>query len=84
MEDQNRYQYQPWYVRLWRKRHLIPIPYRAIKTWWRALGSHSQVSFKNAWSIEHGFAHVEMEWYYTSEEMWEKWNEQSIARKNLQ
>ena len=83
MQDPNRFQYRPWYVRLWRRRHLISIPYRAIRTWWKALNTHSPLSFKNAWSIEHGWAHIAMDWYYTSEEIMERLNEKRITRNTL-
>lgn len=54
-----RYQHQPWYVRLWRRRHLLSVPIRALRSWARMRGS-----FRNCWALEVGMAHVRMNWLY--------------------
>ena len=33
---QNRYQNQPWYVKLWRRRHMLPVPFYTLRTWLHA------------------------------------------------
>lgn len=64
----NRYQHQPWYVRLWRRRHELTVP---LVAWgqWRRLGSDgTRNSFGFAWSIARGLAHARMKWWYYAEE----------------
>lgn len=62
----DRYQFQPWYVRIWRRRHYIPIPFRALRFWCASLegGGHSYLSFRSCWSIAKGLAQGRMNWVY--------------------
>lgn len=62
--NENRYQFQPWYIKLWRRRHYLYIPIDTIKTWFR-----SDISLKHCFSIAIGWAQVKMDWTYTLEEM---------------
>jgi hypothetical protein len=63
----NRFQFQPWYVKLWRLRYYLLIPYEALINYMRGSGS-----FRMAWSIAIGEAQIEMEWWWTSEEVMER------------
>ena len=62
MDD--RYQNQPWWVKLWRRRHYLGIPYTAMKWWW-----YDPESRGYCWDIAIGIAQIPMDWYYTSEEV---------------
>lgn len=62
----DRFQYQPWYVKLWRYRYYIPIPFYATKMW--LFSKWDCFSFGNAWSIAVGLAQVKMNWLYSWEE----------------
>lgn len=76
----NRYQNQPWYIRLWRRRWYLVIPYSAITSWWSQLCTHDPITFKHCWGIAIGLTHMQMKWYYTSEEVFEyekEWNDAS-------
>lgn len=72
-----RYQESPWPVRLWRRRHLVPVPFLAAR-WW--LGAkfrtwdrwHPWVgSWDFCWRLASSEAHFWMGWWYTSEEVLE-------------
>jgi len=65
MED--RYQYQPWYVKMWRRRHYLRIPFVAFKMW-----IQSKEEFGLCWSLAIGCAQADMKWYYTMEEVFER------------
>ena len=67
MNDKKRYQDQPWYIRLWRRRYYIPIPWKAFKMW---VGSKER--FGLCWSLAVGMAQADMSWYYTWEEVKER------------
>jgi hypothetical protein len=58
-----RFQDSPWYVKLWRYRYYIPIPYSAVRTYILD-GKALDLSFANAWGIAVGMAQVKMHWYY--------------------
>ena len=68
----DRYQYQPWYVKLWRRRHYISIPLSTWRMYWasqaesesRAVRHTRQLSWRNAWSIAIGLAQVKMNWLH--------------------
>lgn len=34
INDPTRYQFQPWWVKLWRQRFLLLVPKRAFRIWW--------------------------------------------------
>jgi len=62
----DRYQYQPWHIKLWRRRHYIRIPLMALKFYIAdfSRGCHSALSLRNAWSIAIGLAQVKMNWLW--------------------
>ena len=72
---ENRFQFQPWYVKLWRRRHQLLIPYEALRTYMggrkrNSWGSRS--AWHIAWSIAVGEADMKMEWWWTSDELKER------------
>lgn len=79
-KPEDRYQFQPWYIKLWRRRYLILVPYFALKSWWKHLDSHEPLRLKHAWSIERGWAEIKMQWWITAEEMK---HEERITRTDL-
>jgi hypothetical protein len=65
----DRYQFQPWYIKLWRRRWLLPVPFYALRVWWcNRKDTDFPLTFGQAVSIEIGMAHVKMKWYFTAEE----------------
>jgi len=62
-----RYQYCPWYVKLWRSRWHLLRPFWAIKFYWHS--DKRSTTLSNAWSYAHGWAHYHMEWWYTHDEV---------------
>jgi hypothetical protein len=69
-DKQDRYQYQPWYIKLWRRRHYILIPFSAFKMW--ARGVFDKCQFRFCWSIAKGIAQCNMNWVYDWEEVKER------------
>lgn len=68
---QDRFQYQPWYIKLWRYRWYLTIPYCAIK-WWivaNVSNEYDSMSFKHEWSMAKGMAQVKMNWLYDWDEI---------------
>lgn len=66
-EHLRRFQCQPWYIRLWRYRHYLPIPFRAVR-WW--ISDHIRKDgrkepFDLFWGLAIGLAQGPMKWYYT-------------------
>ena len=57
-----RYQCQPWHVRLWRRRHLLPVPFRVLRAVVAGEHTANDLSIRNLWSIEVGLAHARMGW----------------------
>lgn len=64
----NRYQNQPWYIRLWRRRWYLMIPYWACR-WYFKHPDFIDYSFKNAWGLATGDAQVRMQWWYDWDEV---------------
>lgn len=62
----DRYQFQPWYIKSWRWRHFIGLPYRAVRLW---LYNYPDYTFAQVWSIERGMVDYMMKHYHTMEEM---------------
>jgi len=72
----NRYQYQPWYIKLWRRRHYIPIPFVAASIYLASERARMKsvllsadedwvpLSWRNSWSIAIGLAQVKMNWLH--------------------
>lgn len=74
---EKRYQYQPWYIKLWRRRHYLRIPFMAFRIW---IGSKER--FDVCWSLSTGLVQGDMKWYYTWEETKERLNEKLKRRKS--
>ena len=62
---ENRYQNQPWHIKLWRRRYYIMIPYLALSFWFKS----KKYYFKFCWSVSVGLVQSKMKWYYTTEEV---------------
>jgi len=60
----DRYQHQPWHVKLWRRRHYIPIPFVAVRIYLATRKSREGLPFRAAWSIAIGLAQVKMNWLH--------------------
>lgn len=54
----DRYQYQSWLVRRWRDRHLLMVPFHAIRYWAHQRKRPDPLCFAHCWSIERGMADV--------------------------
>lgn len=66
-EHRQRFQCQPWYIRLWRYRYYLPVPFKAT-SWW--IGDHVRKNgrkepFSLFWGLALGLAQGPMKWYYT-------------------
>jgi hypothetical protein len=82
----NRYQNQPLYIRIWRRRHKLLVPYEALCIWWwNRENKEEPLSWRNCWSIANGAADMKMEYWYTSEEVFgeEDWAEWGKKRDDL-
>ena len=72
MDD--RYQHQPWWVKLWRRRYYLMIPFMALRLrWFGEMDGHN-------WDVAIGLAQVDMKWYYESHEIWDE--DMSIGTDN--
>lgn len=74
MTKEKRYQYQPWYIKIWRWRHYVFTPYYATKIWFYEKISFSEknywpTTFKECWRIAVAFAQVNMNWVYDWDEV---------------
>jgi hypothetical protein len=68
MDD--RFQNQPWYIKLWRYRHYFWIPFRATLFYFRQEDDDDEkLRFRDCWGISKGYAQTHMKWYFTLEEM---------------
>ena len=65
MTINNRFQNQPWYIKLWRTRHYIIVPFETLVNKIRS----PKEPWGLLWSIVIGFAQSRMEYYYTWEEV---------------
>ena len=69
----DRYQHQPWYVKLWRRRHYIPIPLVALRIYWAGRKVRAdEPAFRIALSIAIGLAQVKMNWLHDWSEIRER------------
>jgi hypothetical protein len=67
----DRYQFQPWYIKLWRRRHQLVIPYMTFRYCW--VGDWPGIdTWKLAWRVAVGEADYRMNWLYTLEEVKER------------
>jgi hypothetical protein len=74
----NLFQDQPWYIKLWRYRHYLRIPYSTII--YRYRSKIAEKNWKYAYSIAIGDAQLKMRWVYTLQEV--KENLESKREKN--
>jgi len=63
----DRFQDQPWYIKLWRYRHYLVIPYSTIV--YRYKSKMAEKNWKYAYNIAIGDAHYKMKWIYTLDEV---------------
>jgi len=65
MKDQ-RYQHQPWYIKLWRRRWSFVVPYETIKFW-----LYTKDSLVICYMIARGMCHIgkRMNYVYTTDEV---------------
>ena len=61
------FQDQPWYIKLWRYRHYLRIPYSTII--YRYRSKIAEKNWKYAYSIAIGDAQIKMRWVYTLQEV---------------
>jgi len=71
-DKSSRYQYQPRYIKLWRKRHRLMVPFDAIR-YYRSRAE--DLSFKNCWSIAMGMSDFKMNHVYDYSEVMAKYEE---------
>ena len=71
-----RFQECPWYVRLWRWRYYLLVPFKATKFWiynkyyyFNIPSEEDYLSFNNCLSIAKGLAQSSMKWYYSFDEV---------------
>lgn len=69
MDPTRRYQFQPWYVKLWRRRHYLSVPFNTLRIYLKNINRDSDYSLSDIWGIEIGLADMRMEWWHTSEEV---------------
>ena len=71
-----RYQDASHYVKIWRCRHLIAVPYYTLKHYCKmSLAQRRAAPFKHMklmWGTSLGMAHIAMEWWYTLDEVIER------------
>ena len=61
------FQDQPWYIKLWRYRHYLSIPYYTVI--YRYRSKIAEKNWKYAYSIAIGDAQIKMRWVYTLQEV---------------
>lgn len=68
---QDRYQYQSWYIKLWRLRWYLYIPIDILFSYLHDLflSKSYKESLHNKWSIAVGMAQLRMNWVYDLEEV---------------
>lgn len=64
----DRFQCQPWYVKLYRFRYYLLIPFHALRFWW-GVDDKKEYPFRICWSICKGSVQWKMTWYYTMDEV---------------
>ena len=67
MDD--RFQHQPWYVKLWRLRHYVRAPYYAWRFWRADQQTDDPWGWRYAWNVGIGEAQGHMNWIYTWDEV---------------
>lgn len=62
----NRFQDQAWYVKLWRYRWYLRVPYDTFNYWRKGRFHNSELGL--CYSLAMGEAHIKMNWLYTMDE----------------
>lgn len=83
MSEKTRYQHSPVYVKMYRwLRHKPKVPYYAIRGWWcsRKLPDYDEygwakLTWKQHWGIASGIVGIDMNHFYTSDEVFGKLRE---------
>lgn len=84
-EDNDRYQNQTWYIKFWRQRYYLLIPYCVITCYLYNIvkvSCEDRLSFIECWKIHIGLAQMKMKWYYTWEEVTERLNNITSGEDN--
>ena len=70
----NRFQNQPWYIRMWRRRHYLSVPHNAFLLWLNTKDDEDNYfnSFKDCWGLATSFSHSKMGWWYTFDEVFDR------------
>jgi hypothetical protein len=63
----DRFQDQPWYIKLWRYRHYLRIPYSTII--YRYRSKIAEKNWKLAYDLAVGDSQIKMNWLYTLDEV---------------
>lgn len=63
----NRFQDQPWYVKIWRYRWYLKVPFDVVRIYF-ANKNFCDKNFYFAYSLAMGEAHIKMNWLYTMDE----------------
>jgi len=71
MKD-NRYQYQKWYIKLWRRRHYLLIPFTVFNIW------RAGEPWEFAWGVAIGIAQCNMNWVHDWDEVAERLNKKLL------
>lgn len=79
MDLNKRYQVQPWYIKLWRRRWYLAIPYWTLNAWLK--GATAEFPIRVLWGLYTAMAQTKMDWYYTLEECRERWQKRIEEHK---
>jgi len=74
-----RFQDQPWYVKLWRYRWYLKVPYDTLNYWRNGKFHNGELGL--CYSMAMGEAHYRMNWLYTLEEVREMALQKSKRKK---
>ena len=67
IDIKNRFQDQPWYVKLWRYRWYLKVPFDTVRIYF-ANKKFVEDKLYFAYSLAMGEAHIKMNWLYTMDE----------------
>lgn len=66
---ENRFQDQPWHIKIWRYRWYFRIPYDTLRYYFVNKDKYEDDSLFIAYKLAFGDAQLRMKWYYTLEEV---------------
>jgi len=75
MTKDDRFQHQGFFVKAWRLRHYLPIPFVAVRIYFREQFRELEdeddwkMRFVDCWGLATGLAQLPMKWYYTWDEV---------------